>query len=109
MRWALELGRTPRELLASTTSDEITEMMAFEQLAPFGALAHDHRAGTIAAVFANANRDVKKQPAPFTAADFMPALHAARQRATPAVKPKPMTKAQRSAALDRMLFGGGPR
>lgn len=104
MRWALAVGRTPRELLASVTAADIVEMMAFEQLEPFGALAEDFRAGQIAATVANANRDPEKRSDPFMPSDFMPALAAAHERAAegPILKSDPEAQ---SALLDRMLFG----
>lgn len=84
-------------------------MMAFEQLEPFGGIAEDFRAGQIAAVIANANRDRDKRPQPFTASDFMPAL-AELKRASPAAQPyMAPTKEEQSALLDRVLFGGAPR
>jgi len=46
--------------------------MAYASLEPFGEERADVRAGIIAAVIANANRDRKKRPEPFTPADFMP-------------------------------------
>jgi hypothetical protein len=46
--------------------------MAYASLEPFGEERADVRAGIIAAVIANANRDRKKRPDPFTPADFMP-------------------------------------
>lgn len=107
LRWALATGRTPRELLASVSSRDITEMMAFESLEPFGALPADWRAGQIAAVVANVHRDPEK-PA-LTPADFMPALRAAIEATPSAEKPKTMTAEDASALLDAVLFGGAPR
>lgn len=102
LRWALAIGRTPRELLASVTSAEMTEMMAFDQLEPFGSLADEFRLGQIAAVAANVNRNEERRPEPFTAADFMPALAAARERANR--PPEDETPEQTRARLDRKLF-----
>jgi hypothetical protein len=52
-------------------SREFSEWMAYFRLEPFGAEREDMRAGIIAATIANANRDPKKRPKPFTPGDFM--------------------------------------
>lgn len=39
---------------------------------PFGEERGDLRAGIVASVIANSNRDPKRRPQPFTAQDFMP-------------------------------------
>lgn len=77
-------------------------MMAFDQLEPFGSLAEEFRMGQIAAVVANVNRNEERKPEPFTAADFMPALAAARERANR--PPADETPEQLAARLDRKLF-----
>lgn len=46
--------------------------MAYYSLEPWGTDIDDDRFGTVAAAVANANRNPKKQPKPFTAADFFP-------------------------------------
>ncbi len=68
----MTLGLPVGELLARTTSRELTEWMAFYELEPFGAERGDLQAGIVAATVANANRDPKKQKRPFEAQDFMP-------------------------------------
>lgn len=45
--------------------------MAFDALEPFGEEVASWRAGIIAAVLANVNRNPKKRPQPFQPADFM--------------------------------------
>lgn len=45
--------------------------MAYYKLEPFGPLREDLRAGTVAAIIANANRDPKKS-SPYSADDFFP-------------------------------------
>lgn len=85
-------------------SAEITEMMAFEGLEPFGALPDEFRLGQVAAVVANVNRDARTTPDPFTAADFMPALRAAFPAADPESKFLADPEAQ-SALFDLMIFG----
>lgn len=73
MRWALAIGRTPRELLASVTSDDIAEMIAFEKLEPWGSLQDDFRFGQITAAIWNTNIDPKKSQM-LRPEDFMPPL-----------------------------------
>lgn len=46
--------------------------MAFYSLEPWGTEVEDLRAGIVASVVANANRDPKKQRKPFKPQDFMP-------------------------------------
>jgi hypothetical protein len=46
--------------------------MAYAGIEPFGEEAADLRAGIIASVIANVNRDRKRKPDPFTPLDFMP-------------------------------------
>jgi hypothetical protein len=101
----MALGRTPRELLSSVNSADITDMMAFCRLEPFGALADEHRAAQIAATVANVNRDPKTKPEPWVAADFSPVLAAEKDRQEDA-ELAAMTPAERVAALDAALFRG---
>ena len=89
--------------MATTTSNDLTMMMAYGAMEPFGAQADDFRAGQICAVIANVNRDPEKRPEAWTAADFMPALAVARDRAN--APPKDETPEQMAARLDRKLFG----
>lgn len=85
-------------------SAEITEMMAFEGLEPFGSLPEDFRIGQVAAVIANVNRDRDHKPDPFTPADFMPALRAAYQpdESHALLLDDPD---EQSALFDTMIFG----
>lgn len=76
----MAIGRTPRELLAQVTSEDITEMMAFERLEPFGALHLEFLAGQVCATLANINRDPKQRAEAWQARDFMPALDRNLQR-----------------------------
>lgn len=88
MRWALATGRTPAELLAAVTSADITEMVAYSELEPWGPLQADFRAGQICATLANVNRDPRARSEPWAARDFFPALERAMsgiERATAAV------------------------
>lgn len=58
-------------MLERVSSSELTEWMAYYQLEPFGQERDNLHAGIIASVFANANRDRKKQRKPFEVKDFM--------------------------------------
>jgi len=59
-------------LLERISSLELSEWMAYAQLEPFGEERADLRAGIVASVFANANRDPKKKGHPYQPKDFMP-------------------------------------
>lgn len=72
LRWALQLGRTPRDLLASVTSEDIVEMIAFDQLEPMGALPMQFAFGQVCATIANVRRPAKQKP--FRPENFFPAL-----------------------------------
>lgn len=52
-RWALRLGRTVKELLASVDSEEISEAIAFYYLEPWGEPVEDLRCGIITAAISN--------------------------------------------------------
>lgn len=69
-----------KELLARIDSEELTSWQLYAELEPFGEERADLRAGIIAAVIANANRDPKKRREPFTPRDFMPCLNAEARR-----------------------------
>jgi hypothetical protein len=56
------------------SSAEFTEWMGYRQIEPFGTEMDDLRAGVLAAAVYNVNRDVKKRPEPFAAADVIPWL-----------------------------------
>lgn len=46
--------------------------MAFYELEPWGSHYQDLRAGTIASMIGNVNRDARRQPDPFGPLDFIP-------------------------------------
>lgn len=46
--------------------------MAFYELEPWGSHFEDLRAGTIASMIGNVNRDAKRHPDPFGPLDFIP-------------------------------------
>jgi hypothetical protein len=56
------------------SSAEFAEWLAFMELEPFGPGRDELRAGVIAAVIANVNRDSKRSSEPFVPADFFPNL-----------------------------------
>ena len=58
--------------------------MAYYALEPFGELVADQRHGTATAVLANVNRDPKRRPQPYVAADFIHWHHSHRE-----AKPEP--------------------
>jgi hypothetical protein len=100
LRWALAIGRTPRELLASVDSQEITEMMAFDRLEPIGALHREFIGGQICAVLANAHRSDDGKA--YAAADFMPALARAVRAHAPQVR-VPKSAVEHDALIDGVL------
>ena len=59
-------------LLASLSSRQISEWMAYFSIEPFGEERADLRMATLAALIANINRDEKKRSSPYTPDDFMP-------------------------------------
>lgn len=70
---ALALGYAhPDHLLRELTSWQITEWLAYYQIEPWGEERGDLRAGIVASVTANANRDPKHRKRPYTPQDFMP-------------------------------------
>lgn len=52
------------------SSREFSEWMAYDRVDPFGPRRDDLRAGSIAAMIANVNRDSQRHPEPFTADEF---------------------------------------
>jgi hypothetical protein len=101
------LGRTPAELLASTTSAEITEMLAFERLEPFGGLWEDTRMATLIATLANAHRAEGTKP--FTPQDVFSTLRPVDdddgEDEADGVAGAEMSEADRIAQLDAAIFG----
>jgi hypothetical protein len=62
-------------LLASLTSEQVSEWIAAYDLGLWGELADDHRAGTVAAIVANQWK--KKGETPVRPADLFPSLKVA--------------------------------
>lgn len=63
---------TVRQLLAQTSSAELTDWKAFSLLEPFGERVADQRHGIAQAVATNLQRDSKRHPEPYTPEDFIP-------------------------------------
>ncbi len=63
---------TVRELLARIDSRELTEWKVYYNMEPWGTEVEDWRAGMIASVIANVNRDPKKRKEPYGPDDFVP-------------------------------------
>lgn len=53
---------------------ELSEWMAYDRIDPFGEERGDLRAGILASLLANINRDRKKKSDPFSPLDFMPVV-----------------------------------
>lgn len=66
------MGIPIAELQERVSSLEFAEYWAFYSLEPFGEERADLRTGILGSTIANANRDPKKQSAPFTPDQFMP-------------------------------------
>lgn len=62
---------------------EYAQWQAYFQIEPWGSHVQDLRAGQIAAVVANANRDPAQRPQPFLPLDFAPWNHLGQQKAEP--------------------------
>ena len=60
------------ELLARTSSRELSEWMAFDAIEPLGDRRLDVLLASFMALFANANRDPKKRRRAFKVEDFLP-------------------------------------
>jgi hypothetical protein len=102
LRWALAVGKTPRELLQQVTSADVSEMLAFQEIEPFGCYAEDIRFGQIAASIFNSQRTKHEDPV-HRPSDFMPALHAELERSKP--PPRVLSAQERSDLIDAQIFG----
>ena len=67
---ALRLGRTKREMLATVSSYDLAEMIAYNRIQPIGELRADLRAGIVASTLANIHRGKNREA--YTPQDFMP-------------------------------------
>lgn len=68
----MSVKRARREI----DSDEFGRWLAYGEIEPFGPLRDDLRAGMVAAIIANVNRDPRRRPEPFTPATFFDSLAA---------------------------------
>lgn len=58
------------QLLEELTIEQLTEWQAYYALEPFG--MPWHQTALLASILANANRDPKEKPEPFTLEEFLP-------------------------------------
>lgn len=93
---------TVRQLLAQTTSLELTEWRAFYDLEPFGDLVADQRHGIAQSLAANLQRDAKRRPEPYQPEDFIPWHEKHRKPANP--NGKLLSDPEAQAALIKSLF-----
>lgn len=61
-----------KRCMREVDSPEFAEWMAYSTHEPFGPEREDQRAGMIAALIANVNRDTKKRSEPYDVEDFFP-------------------------------------
>ena len=87
------------ELLATISSEELTEWAAYYQIDPFGSHRADIQAGVVASTMANIHA---KRGHSFTPADFIP-----RFGGEP-VRPKSMTPDEIKAKLSLMFWRAKP-
>ncbi len=66
----MALGRTVAELEHQLSARELREWEAYAKLEPFGPWRDNLHSATIAHIVANANRDPKRRPRPYTIQDF---------------------------------------
>lgn len=81
--------------------------MAYSHLEPFGEERADLRAAMIASLIANANRDSKKHPSPFTIDDFMLIRRAGEQSDPSAARTAhrtPLASRERFSAVKSMML-----
>jgi hypothetical protein len=88
------------ELQARMSSLEFAEYWAFHQIEPIGPEREDLRAGIVAATVANANRDRKRRPRPYTPAEFMPKVPTFEDD-------EPPDEEELAAKIDRAMEGLG--
>lgn len=68
------MGMPVAEAQARISSAEFGEWMAYAEVEPFGPGRDDARAGVIASLIANANRDTDRRAEPYEPEDFFPNL-----------------------------------
>lgn len=97
------MGIPVRELQQRIDSAELVEYMALYQIDARGTHYEDLRAGTIASMIANVNRNEKRKPEPWGPLDFIPwnERNKAKQESPPILLDD--AEAQ-SRLIDSMLF-----
>lgn len=73
----MSVKRAQREI----DSREFAEWMAYSKIEPFGPEREDQRAGMVAALIANVNRDPAKRAEPYDVEDFFPRYDTVERRA----------------------------
>ena len=91
-----------RRAQAEIDAHEFAEWMAYMTLEPFGPNRDDLRAGTVAAMIANVNRDSRKRSEPFVPGDFFPEIA---EKVTEAEAPAPATLESKLTAWARSMAG----
>lgn len=81
-----------KRCMREVDSPEFAEWMAYSMIEPFGPDREDERAGMIAALIANVNRDPKLRPEPYDVDDFFPSWDAAMAKAREATEGPPPDK-----------------
>ena len=95
----MSVKRAMREI----DSREFAEWLAYSNLEPFGPEREDQRAGMIAAIIANVNRDPAKRPEPYDVEDFFARWDTAERKAAEAtVKETPDLKSKLTAWAMKM-------
>lgn len=74
-------------MLAEMSAEQFFQWRVYYSLNPFGERRKDLRAGTLAALTANVNRDPKKCPRPFKPEDFFVSLQDSKKKRAGAKKP----------------------
>lgn len=94
---------TVRQLLAQTSSLELSEWRAFYALEPFGDLVADQRHGIAQSLAANLQRDAKRRPQPYQPEDFIP-WHESHRPKPNAADGKLLSDPKAQSALIKSLF-----
>ena len=89
----MSVKRAQREI----DSQEFAEWMAYSNWEPFGPEREDQRAGMIAALTANVNRDPAKRPEPYDVEDFFPRYDTAERKAAAQVQEAPNLESKLTA------------
>lgn len=96
-------------MLAEMSLEQFRSWQLYAAQEPFGPDRADLRAGIIASTIANAHRDSKRRPMPFSAKDFMPYGGDGPSSARRSTKASPVTDPGEWAKLKEMaraVYGG---